>query len=238
MSSAVRWATRPASTRCVDGDAGGGLAQRRVAAAPDQLLGLGEELDLADAAAAELDVVAADGDVAVALDGVDLALDRMDVLDGREIQMLAPDERPEPTQEQLAGGDVAGHGARLDHGRALPVLAHALVVGFGRDHREGERRRGGIGAQPQVGAEDVAVLGAILQDAQEIARQADEEILQGTAAAIVDLVAVIEDDEVDVAGVVELAGAELAHGEDDEAGLARRLRRLWQIQIAGLGRPP
>ena len=67
--------------------------------AEDQLLGLGEELDLADAAAAKLDVVAADGDVAVALDGVDLALDRMDVLDGREIQMLAPNERPEPTQE-------------------------------------------------------------------------------------------------------------------------------------------
>jgi hypothetical protein len=34
----------------------------RVAAAPDELLGLGEELDLADAAAAELDVVAGDRD--------------------------------------------------------------------------------------------------------------------------------------------------------------------------------
>ena len=38
--------------------AGAAGAQRRVAAAQDQLLGLGEELDLADAAAAELHVVA------------------------------------------------------------------------------------------------------------------------------------------------------------------------------------
>ena len=62
-------------------------------AAPDQLLGLGEEFDLADAAAAELDVVAADGDVAMALDRVDLALDRVDVLDGGEVEVTAPDER-------------------------------------------------------------------------------------------------------------------------------------------------
>ena len=222
----------------VDGGAGGGLAQRRVAAAPDQLLGLGEELDLADAAAAELDVVAADGDVAVALDGMDLALDRMDVLDGCEVQMLAPDERPQAAQEQLAGGDVAADGARLNHGRALPVLTHALVVGLGRDHREGERRRGRIRSQPQVGAEDIPIVGALLQDPQEIARQAHEEILQGAAAAIVDLVAVIEHDEIDVAGVVELAGAELAHGEDDEPGLARGFSGLRQVQVAGLGGPP
>jgi len=58
-----------------------------------------------------------------------------------------------------------------------------------RDHREGERRRGRIGAQAQVGAEDIAVVGALLQDPQEIARQADEEVLQAAAAAIVSLVA-------------------------------------------------
>ena len=48
--------------------------------APDQLLGLGEELDLADAAAADLDVVAVDRDSAAAAMRVDLPLDRVDVL--------------------------------------------------------------------------------------------------------------------------------------------------------------
>src|SRR5579884_3157637 len=47
-------------------------AQLAVAAAGNQLLGLGKELDLANAAAAELDVVPLDGDVAVAAIGVNL----------------------------------------------------------------------------------------------------------------------------------------------------------------------
>ena len=72
--------------------AGAAQAERGIAAAEDELLGLGEELDLADAAAAELDVVAQHLDRAAAAMGVDLALDRMDVLDGREVEMLAPDK--------------------------------------------------------------------------------------------------------------------------------------------------
>ena len=69
----------------------GAGAEVGVAAAPDQLLGLGEELDLADATAADLDVVARDRDVAKALDRMDLAFDRMDVLDRGEVEMIAPD---------------------------------------------------------------------------------------------------------------------------------------------------
>jgi hypothetical protein len=77
-------------------------AQARIAAAVDQLLGLGEELDLADAAAAELDVVARQGDLGAALVGVDLALDGVDVLDRPKVQVLAPDEGGELAQEGLA----------------------------------------------------------------------------------------------------------------------------------------
>jgi hypothetical protein len=67
-------------------------AQHRHAAAGDQLLRLGEELDLADAAAPELDVVALDRDGAVALVRMDLALDRMDVGNRRIIEIFAEDE--------------------------------------------------------------------------------------------------------------------------------------------------
>src|SRR4029453_11100217 len=103
-------------------------AQIRTAAAPDQLLGLGEELDLADAAAPDLDVMAADRDLAMAFDGVDLALDRMDVLNGGEIEMLAPDEWAQVPEEFITRGHIAGNDPCLDHGGALPVLPHALVV--------------------------------------------------------------------------------------------------------------
>ncbi len=70
-------------------------AQLRLAAAGNQLLGLHEEFDLADAAAADLDVVAGDRNLAEAAEGVDLPLHGMDVGDGGEIEILAPDERGE-----------------------------------------------------------------------------------------------------------------------------------------------
>ena len=64
-----------------------------IAAAEDQLLRLGEEFDLADAAAAQLDVVPGDRDRAVAFMRMDLPLDRMDVLDRRVVEIAPPDER-------------------------------------------------------------------------------------------------------------------------------------------------
>src|SRR3546814_16263817 len=79
-------------------------AQRRVAAAPDELLGLREELDLADAAAPQLDVVSVDGDHRAALVGVDLPLDGMAVLDEPEVQVLAPDEGTQAVEEGLEMG--------------------------------------------------------------------------------------------------------------------------------------
>ncbi len=69
------------------------LAQLRMPAAGNQLLGLHEEFDLADAATAELDVVALDRDVVVTAIGVDLPLHRVDVGDRRKVEVLAPDER-------------------------------------------------------------------------------------------------------------------------------------------------
>ena len=79
-----------------------------MAAAGDELLGLDEELDLADAAAAELDVVAFDRDLAMAAIGVDLPLHRVDVGDRGEIEIFAPDEGREVAEQRFAGRDVAG----------------------------------------------------------------------------------------------------------------------------------
>ena len=67
--------------------------------ARDQLLRLHEELDLADAAAPELDVVALDRDLVVALVGRHLALHRVHVGDRAVVEIFAPDER----RDLLAG---------------------------------------------------------------------------------------------------------------------------------------
>ena len=109
------------------------VAQLRIAPAGDQLLGLREKLDLADAAAAELDVVAFDRDLAMAAIGVDLPLHRVHVGDRGEVEIFAPDEGRQLVEDRLARRDIAGAGARLDHRRAFPVLPDALVIG--------ERRR-------------------------------------------------------------------------------------------------
>ena len=62
-------------------------------------------------------------DAAEAAIGVDLALHGVDVGDGREVEILAPDEGRKLREEALAGLDVAGAGSGLDEGGALPVLA-------------------------------------------------------------------------------------------------------------------
>jgi hypothetical protein len=111
-------------------------AQLRVTAAGDELLGLDEEFDLADAAAAELDVVALDRDLAMAAIGLDLPLHLVDIAERGEIEILAPDERREVREHRRPGRDVAGTRTRLDHRRAFPVLAPALVIVDRRGNRD------------------------------------------------------------------------------------------------------
>ena len=63
-------------------------SRNRIAAAEDQLLRLGEEFDLADAAPSELDIVTGDRDARMPAMAVDLALDGVDVLDGGVVRLL------------------------------------------------------------------------------------------------------------------------------------------------------
>ena len=84
-------------------------AQLGLASAGDQLLRLHEELDLADAAAADLDVVAGHADLAEAAEGMDLPLHGVNVGDSREVEILAPDERREVGQHGLPCLQIAGH---------------------------------------------------------------------------------------------------------------------------------
>ena len=117
-------------------------AHLRPAPAEDQLLRLDEELDLANAAAPELDVVAGHDDAVVAAHGVDLALHRVDVGDRGIVEIFAPDEGREVGEEALAELEIARGRPRLDQRRALPVLAERLVIGVGAGGRERDRRRG------------------------------------------------------------------------------------------------
>ena len=148
------------------------------------MLRLGEEFDLADAAPAQLDVVSGHGDGRAAHVRMDLALDRMDVLDGGEIEMLAPQERAQRGEEIAARFEIARHRPRADERGAFPILSGALVIGDRRLERQHRRGRARIGPETQIGAEDVTVRRAFLHHAHQLMRQAGVEELQVARSAI------------------------------------------------------
>ncbi len=90
----------------------------------------------------------------------------------------------------------------------------------------------GSGLQPQIGAEDIALGGALAHEALKIVREAREEALHAALAAIARALGVIKQDEIDVARIVELEGAELAHAQDDEAAAARRIGGIGELDLA------
>ncbi len=201
-----------------EGVQGARRAQVAVASAQDQLLGLDIELDLADAAAPQLQVGAARGHRFAGLVGMDLALDRMDVGDGSEVEVAPPDEGFELIQERLPAWDVAGRGPGLDERRPLPVLADALVVFEGRVHRHRRPGRGRIRPQAQVDPEHIALDGPRLQNLRHRLGEANREGLALDPVGKRHGRGLVEHRHVDVAGVVQLERAVLAHGDGEKAG--------------------
>ena len=196
--------------------------QFRVAAAGNELLRLREKLDLADAAAADLDVMAFDRDLALAAIGLHLPLHVVDVGKRGKIQMLAPDERRKFCDQRLARFGVAGAGARLDHRGALPGPPFPLVIMQRRLGRHRHLRRGRIGPQAQIDAEHIAVAGALLQQAGQRLRHAHEERRRLDVGDQRGRGGIEKHDQVDVAGIVQFARAHLAHREHDQAGALLR----------------
>ena len=158
---------------------------------------------------------------------VDARLEGADLSQRREVEMAAPDEWPHRLEELGARRPVPGADPRLDIGQPLPGAPQPLVIGLGGERRDRDRHGAGVGAQAQVGAEDVAVPRALGEDGDEIARQAHEALLQRALVGSGQPVRVEQADEVNVRRIVELACAVLAKREDEIAGGAR---------VGGLGR--
>jgi hypothetical protein len=98
-------------------------AELLVAAAEDELLRLREQLDVANAAAAELYVEHRLAEFSTFVRRENLALDRVHVLNGREVEVLAPNETARATPRTRRPHAIARRRARFDEGGALPVLA-------------------------------------------------------------------------------------------------------------------
>ena len=152
-------------------------------------------------------------------------------------RLRAPDEgRRARARKASAARDVAGAGPGLDEGRPLPVLADALVVV--------ERRRR---PAPRAGSRPgrAAAAGRCGRRSRRRCAPASGPTAAGSGArrrpagstpsASGRRVGLEEDRDVDVAGVVELEGALLAHGDAEPAG-DRPLRA--RRPAGSAGRPP
>ena len=194
-------------------------AQLHAPPAEDQLLRLHEELDLANAAASELHVVTRDRDIGEPAHGVDLALHRVNVGNGGVIEILAPDEGREIGQEFCAHRTIAGDGTRLDEGGALPVLPEGFVIVEGGRQRDRDACRARVRPQAKVDAQHITFARALLQQTRKRLRHADEDRPCINAVAQDLRGRVEEDDEIDVARIIQLARAMLAERKDHVAAI-------------------
>ena len=100
--------------------------------------------------------------------------------------------------------------------RALPVLTHALVVELRRFGGDGDLGRARIRAQTQIDAEHVAIDRCLGQELHEPLHQIDGSTPLVTAQFEGKAFLVVEDDEIDVARIVQLERAVLAHRDHDK----------------------
>ncbi len=192
----------------------------RAPATGDQLLGLDKEFNFADATASELHIVTLDGNFTVTLVGMDLALDRMHILDGGKVEIFAPDERAEFLEERRAAFNVASHGAGLDKGCPLPVLAIGLVIIECCFNRDGQRRGAGIRAQAQIDPEHITIACPLLQDAAQLLGKTHEHGCRVIAFKAEFPAQIKKQDDVDIGGIVEFESTVLAHAENNQPAVS------------------
>ena len=190
------------------------LLQAEVAAAMDQLEGLGDKFHLTNAARAQLDIV---GHALAPHFLLDQLLHGAQRFDGREVQITAIDKRAQHVEQLRASHLVAGHHPRLDHGVALPVPTLVLVVLLQRVEAQHQGAGRTVGAQAHVDAEDKTIDGHRVQGLDQFLTQANKELLiiQGALHAHRFTTFGISEDQVDIRRQVQLHCTELAHAEDD-----------------------
>ena len=183
--------------------------------ARNQLLSLNEKLDLANPASAQLDVVARNADYPKTLMSMNLALHRVHIGDGCKIEILAPDERCQLSEQRIPRNDISCDSPRFDERRPLPILANGLIVMQRRIGRERNLRRASIGPQPQIGAKHIAIGRALRQQANEIARQSDKQVGGFKPWPHTRQRGFVKYDQIDIARIIKFISAVFSHANHD-----------------------
>src|SRR6185436_11037813 len=180
-----------------------------VAAAADQLHRLHDELDFANPARAELDVL---GELAARHVAPHFGVERAHRGERGVVEVLAEYEGPHHGIERGAAG--TGERARLEPGVALPFAPVGDQVALERVEIAGEGA--GIAERPQahVDAEYEPVLGLFRQQADQLPA--------GVLVARVGR-AVVKEHQIDIGGNVELTATQLPHAHHHQVFAADEL---------------
>ena len=193
-------------------------AQGGQVAAVEELEELNHELNVADAPVSGLHVPRI-GPVAVR-PLLDAALQRADAADVRAAQVAAINPGPQGLEELFAQGPVAGRDAGLDVRLPLPGAPAEVVVMQGAGNADHDGAALAVGPQTEIDPVGRAQFGGFGQQPHHLLRQAFEELhvgdrpLGGVGLAV----RVVEEDQIDVAGIVQLDAAQFAQRQDDETG--------------------
>ena len=183
----------------------------------DHLLNLDEEFDLADAAAAALEVVTRP-DVRVLREMVANPRRNLPhVFDHPEIERAPPHEGLDGLEKTPPERAVTGGGTGTDERRPLPRQSGGFVM---RDRGlERKRDRGNFGRwpKPQIDPLDIAVGGALLEQFDHPPADPHRCLAGILAVAFGQGSRIEQQGEVDVGGIIELAAAKLAHGDHRKA---------------------
>ena len=186
--------------------------QRRILPAPHQLKHLHDELDFADAARTELDVVR---QVAPGHFIGDQRLHLAQRAKHAEIDIAAVDEGCQHLVEQFGAVAPAGDEPGLLVGIALPVPAMPDQVVLQCRHAHRQRPAGTERPQARVHAERRAVRRRFVEQLDQPLPQAAEVLVRpGPGAILEDDAFRIQVHQVHVRRKVEFAAAQLAHGQD------------------------
>jgi hypothetical protein len=98
---------------------------------------------------------------------------------------------------------------------------------------DGDLRGARVGAQPQVGAEDIAMFIRVLQQAHQLAGDTDRDRAGILSPGHGHGVRIKEDDKINVARIVQFMGAMLAHGDCHVPTVRGGPRHVRQRQFAG-----
>ena len=216
---AVRSSDVAVGDQRVQGFEGAAQPQPLVRPAVDELQQLDAELDVPQPAGAQLDLV-------VGLDGGQQrhhpAAHRLGLGDELVVVGDPPDHRPHHVDELLGELQVACHRPGFEHRLELPVLRPALVIGAVRGERADKGAGLAFGTQRGVDLPDRPGGGLGAADPHHRPDQLGGDLNRLVSAAHRVAVGVQggfgEVEQVDVADVVELAGAGLAERDDAQPG--------------------